>query len=209
MLLRAALATLQVVAGGVAQGIPLGRQERRNRMRHLHRAKLLPCGREVHIMPPLQIARLVRLAAHRGDSAVQVKHSHIRLATKQLIGCRVVVVDTLVESCATAPTREALCCHTAHRRDGCSADPQELATSREGLGGLLVYDTEVSGVGGGLRDVLGWPTAVTNAKAARTYIHTCQHGARTIIKRVKSQKNCSQRIADKWADKLADKWADK
>ena len=76
--LRLALAPHVVVAGvvggaGGAKRVPPGRKHRPDRVGHLHRAKLLASSREVHILPELEVAGRVRLAAHRRDRPVEVE----------------------------------------------------------------------------------------------------------------------------------------
>ena len=57
-----------VVARGAAQGVPLRGEQRRHGVRDLHRAELLAGGRKVHVVPELQVAGLVGLAAHLRES---------------------------------------------------------------------------------------------------------------------------------------------
>ena len=52
---------LHVVARGSAERVPLGREQRRDSVRHLDRTELLARAGEVHVVPALQVACGVRL----------------------------------------------------------------------------------------------------------------------------------------------------
>ena len=114
-----------VVAGGVAQRVPLRCEHGRDGVRDLHRAELLPRRREVDVVPKLEVARCIWFATHRRDGAVQVEDSHVRLAAQQHQGRSVVVINARVERGTGAATRERLRVHT-NTWDRRRRDPQNF-----------------------------------------------------------------------------------
>ena len=128
---------------------------------YLHSAELLPRPSEVHIMPPLQIAGLVRLATHCRHRSVQIQHLYVRLASKQSQSACVVIIDTLVEIGAAATAGEALRRGAIGCRDGSGGHPEHLAPRGQGCAGCFVDDAEVLDV---LRESLS-PSAVSTAES--------------------------------------------
>ena len=106
--IRVALShALHIVACGAAKGVPFRGEQRRDCMGHLDGTELLASRREVDVVPELQVAGFVGLAAHRRDCRVQIDHFDIRLAAEQR-QCRRVVVICIQQSNVHQPVTHHL-----------------------------------------------------------------------------------------------------